>query len=646
MNRSWHPLIQAPSGGTVLQMAIAQDGQAWLASPAGLFHRAQGAWHARSSGLPFPQTGAVACIQGLENRLPLLLAAGLEGGIARSFDSGAVWQSCWIEQARAPVSCFVASPNFPHDAVLLAGTQGDGILRSTDAGRFWHLSNFGLRNFEVYALVSAGEWGWRETVYAGTADGIYVSPNGGRAWKFCGLKGKAVLALAASTEFAASPTLFAGTDGLGLWRSEDAGKTWQPVNFTGADSGASSAPYSVNAIAWVPFPPLSAGDSPRESILLAATAESGILRSTDGGDTWQFTQAPGNDIPSVMCLSGLGSELAAGTLGDGLWTSPDQGRSWRLEARLAARRFQWLEHAPSEIAATRDNPPGPSVSPAFLAGGLSEGLWMASAPGAAWQEIPLWSSEAQAFCLALAARHAWIGAADGVWMLSPSSPADGSEDRAMLPAWQKTLDSDEAITALACDPGRPGQVWAADVAGKMWFSANDGKRWTDVNSPARRNPILALACAAGELLVAVGDESRHEMQFWRASPAQVGQAALDWDLYYAEKTSWRAVRLACGGVSGNQWVIALGNAVVYQGADGWRRSEIAPSQSPLSALAWLPGAAQWVAATPGAMWQAAGPADWHPMDAAPHGIAALLVSGQEDTLFALTVEGNLWKWSL
>jgi len=158
--QSWSLVVQAPAGGSILQIASDGKGQIWAASPAGLFHRKKETWRAAVNGLPFVQTGAVACVPGLENRPPLLLAAGLDGGVARSLDGGGTWQSCWIEQSKAPVGCFAASPNFSRDGVLLAGTQGgDGVLRSTDGGRFWNLSNFGLRNFEIYALVTAGEWG-------------------------------------------------------------------------------------------------------------------------------------------------------------------------------------------------------------------------------------------------------------------------------------------------------------------------------------------------------------------------------------------------------------------------------------------------------------------------------------------------------
>ena len=76
--------------------------------------------------------------------------------------------------------------------------RGSHILRSRDGGRIWQLANFGLRNFTVISLAAAPVWERREPVFAGTLDGVYYSPNAGRAWKYCGLAGQVVLALALS----------------------------------------------------------------------------------------------------------------------------------------------------------------------------------------------------------------------------------------------------------------------------------------------------------------------------------------------------------------------------------------------------------------------------------------------------------------
>lgn len=99
----------------------------------------------------------------------------------RSADGGQTWGRCYTEQVEALVISLAASPNFRRDRVLLAGTDGAGILRSIDGGRHWQLSNFGLRDYEIFDLAAAPVWERYEYAFAVSEGGLYQSPNGGRA---------------------------------------------------------------------------------------------------------------------------------------------------------------------------------------------------------------------------------------------------------------------------------------------------------------------------------------------------------------------------------------------------------------------------------------------------------------------------------
>jgi hypothetical protein len=244
-----------------------------------------------------------------------VLVAGMENGLVTSSDLGNMWAPVWMGQATQPVTCLLPSPDFTRDSVMLAGTGGDGIFRSTNAGRSWNLCNFGLRNFSVFCLAASPVWEWREPVFAGTEDGVYTSPNGGRAWKFSGLPGQSVLSLATYPYFSVQPILLAGVEAGGLWRSDDGGRNWQPV-----DLGLESE-LSVNAV-YHPTP---------ENIILGTT-EHGIIYSTDAGKSWS---SPASGPESVLCLaetihpvSTSRHKLYAGTYMDGLWVSLNGGQSW------------------------------------------------------------------------------------------------------------------------------------------------------------------------------------------------------------------------------------------------------------------------------------------------------------------------------
>ncbi len=135
---------------------------------------------------------------------------------------------------------------------MLAGTDGAGLLRSTDGGRYWRYSSFGLQDFSITALVAAPDWNNREVVFAATATGLYRSPNGGRAWKSAnrGLEGCIVLSIAPSPNFHEDGIVLVGTEADGIFRSSDGGFTWQPCP-TGLKSEVE--PPTINALWFHPL---------------------------------------------------------------------------------------------------------------------------------------------------------------------------------------------------------------------------------------------------------------------------------------------------------------------------------------------------------------------------------------------------------
>jgi photosystem II stability/assembly factor-like uncharacterized protein len=207
----------------------------------------------------------------------------------------------------------VASPSFARDRVLLAGTAGTGILRSTDGGRNWQLSNFGLHDFSILAVATAPEWGRREVSFAGTAHGLYRTPNGGRAWKKMDLGDGAFQSLAMADDLA-----LAGTEAQGLLVSNDGGRRWQAVNLP------PRAP-AINAL-WIQ------PEATPNPVCLAGTDDGRILRSEDGGAHW--TQVAEGPAP-ILCLAQAGQRLYAGLLNEGLLVSEDGGLSWARDRALA-----------------------------------------------------------------------------------------------------------------------------------------------------------------------------------------------------------------------------------------------------------------------------------------------------------------------
>jgi hypothetical protein len=209
----------------ILSLAKMKD-TLWAAGPEGLFKL-------NGHGLePVPQPQQeLACCASDGTRI---LVGGMPHGAAFSADAGGNWQASWMDGVDTGVLCIAADPRAEETGVLLAGSAGGGVLRSANRGYGWQVCNFGLEDYTILSLVwtppaPADAWPRWEVVFAGTEDGAYRSPNGGRGWRRSeGLEG-VVQTLAVAPDFHQTGIVLAGTEEQGLWRSSDGGRSFAPV---------------------------------------------------------------------------------------------------------------------------------------------------------------------------------------------------------------------------------------------------------------------------------------------------------------------------------------------------------------------------------------------------------------------------------
>jgi ligand-binding sensor domain-containing protein len=263
-----------------------ENGRCWAAGPNGLFALQE------EQLLPMPQPmERLACTLVLDNRI---LVGGGPHGVAYSPDGGNNWQAAWMSSSEAAILSLAADPDVEHSGVVLAASEGAGILRTTDRGGYWTPCNFGLRNYTVLSLAwapaaPAKQWPRREVVFAGTEEGLYRSPNGGRAWKRAACDEAAYQIVVASPDFQRDGVVLAGTEGDGLWRSQDGGRTFTRVEDAPEQVNALCAYprgwllsdvaqlwHSDDGIEWRPI-------TESEAALVLRPTESGILAGSESG---------------------------------------------------------------------------------------------------------------------------------------------------------------------------------------------------------------------------------------------------------------------------------------------------------------------------------------------------------------------------
>lgn len=149
-------------------------------------------------------------------------------------------------------------------------------------------------------------------VYAGGSDGVFVSSDFGET--FGSLSSwfyGAARSLLSARLFALEPTLFVGTE-TGLYRSTNGGDEWSRV-------GEGALDASVNAMVW-PGPDL------------FVVTDDGLFRSLDGGDVWKRLDdgLPEGPVLSIAVAQFFALEptIFVGTRGKGIYRSRDGGESF------------------------------------------------------------------------------------------------------------------------------------------------------------------------------------------------------------------------------------------------------------------------------------------------------------------------------
>jgi hypothetical protein len=279
----------------------------------------------------------------------VLLAATQGRGVLRSADSGATWTSAIAGIDGAWVVRF--DPQQP--ATAYAGTQTAGLYKSIDEGKTWTAQSQGLSDMDVRSIdVGTG------LIVAGTARGVYYSNDGAGSWHLLGLDALDIAAVAVLTK-STGVTLFAGADngtvGSGyLLKSEGLGGSWAVVkgNFP------SDAVVAALAVGSAP-----SGGSERP--VLAGTSE-GLFRSDDRGLTWSpLSGLPTTDFNLALFNPANPDQIYVASDGDqgngGVFRSLDRGASWStfgaglpVKPRITALALQPLN--PAQVVAAAWNP--------------------------------------------------------------------------------------------------------------------------------------------------------------------------------------------------------------------------------------------------------------------------------------------------
>jgi len=245
-----------------------------------------------------------------------------------------------------------SSPDFPLS--IAQTSSGSGLYRTQNAGITWATTGPGVGPSKVTALTADPKN--NAVIYAGASRGIFKSADGGLNWKpASGLPNDAVAAIAVDPSN--TNTVYACMS-EGLYQSADAGNTWKSIV---------AGPVISVAVA-----------ATKPGLVYAGRPSAPILRSTDGGASWQEVGSAVS--PAALAVDPSNSfTIYAGTSRSGIYLSTDGGNTWTF-----SNTGMVAGATPVNVNALAIDP----RIPQRLYAATSIGLFRSSDGGTLWTPVP------------------------------------------------------------------------------------------------------------------------------------------------------------------------------------------------------------------------------------------------------------------
>src|SRR5438874_4064844 len=291
------------------------------------------------------------------------------------------------EPATAVRDCVLASLEWrcigPHRGGRVVAVAGDvsdpmtfyfgacagGVWKTTDGGTYWHNVSDGFFNTAAVGAIAVSESD-PNVVYAGTGettirgnvshgDGVYKSTDAGKTWSNVGLRDTRHIGKIRihprdpnTVYVAALGHAFGPNEERGVFRSKDGGRNWERVLYKSDRAGSHDIamdphnPRVLYAALWQAqrYPHAFSSGGP----------DSGLWKTTDGGDTWtELTRKPG--LPAGV-LGKIGVAVSPARADrvwaiveaedGGLFRSDDGGEAWERtsEAEFLRTRAWYYLH--------------------------------------------------------------------------------------------------------------------------------------------------------------------------------------------------------------------------------------------------------------------------------------------------------------
>lgn len=341
------------------------------------------------------------------------------------------------------------------ESTLLAGAvtaDGSGLFRRKPGQADWEPLTNGLPDrVKIYSIVE-GQGG---TLFIGAHQGVYRSDDGGDSWADMRVPADGRPIYSMLIHPGQPDTIYAGSDPAAIYESGDGGATWRRLA-TVQPAGAITGCFPVRVLKM-------AIDPNDTGHIYAALEVGGVIRSLDGGESWEDISAGlielshephlrncilSDDLTEgMMDLHALTVSAARpGTLWVanrmGLFVSEDRGDHWR---EFGIGRFSDLQYGRDLMVSPHD----PSVFVAALSDssrGVAGSVYRSDDTGDNWQRI------------------------------------------------DHDISIDSTLMSVTVSPHDPKRIFCGARLGQIFGTEDGGKNWVSLPLPEGVQDVRAVAC--------------------------------------------------------------------------------------------------------------------------------------------------------
>jgi len=334
-----------------------------------------------------------------------------------------------------------------------SGTVG-GIFRQTVGDDRWTQLTNGLPEITQVQAIAVHPTN-PDVVYLGTRSGPYRTADRGEHWERLGLPdGTEIWSILVHP---ANPRiLYAGTSPVGVYRSDDGGDSWRRLPNAVQPERVKMKSFVCRVMRLV-------ADPARPEELYAALEVGGVMRSLDGGETWDDCSS---DLLKLAELPQLKSKIDSDTDIEGM-----------LDGHAVC------------VSAAR---PGA----VFLA--VRMGLFESADRGSTWRSMDIGRFSPLTY-----GRDILVSPSDPRHLYACLSPAARSTDGSLYRSedlgqtWSRFdhgVKAGSTMMAVALHRRDPHQVYCVSRSGQVFGTQDGGRTWAEHRLPDGVQDVYAVAC--------------------------------------------------------------------------------------------------------------------------------------------------------